>query len=343
MISTPERLEQHSPSAPNPAYVFDMANAYQKTAALKAAVELDLFTAIAKGAKTVSEIAKATNASARGTKALSDYLVVQQLLTKEDGKYGLSPTAQVFLNRESPAYMGSMTNFLNGPTLMQRFANLTDTIRTGIPQEDMVKPNNEVWVEFARSMTPFAAMMAEQMVSHLQAEEGKPWKVLDIAAGHGIYGITIAKHNSNAQITALDWKAVLQVAQENAQKAGVGGRYRTVEGDAFSVPFGEGYDLVLVTNFLHHFSPDQNVEFLKKVKAALTPSGKVAIIEFVPNEDRVTPPMAAMFSIIMLAGTEKGDAYTLPELRDMLERAGFKNVEKTDLQPTPQSLIVATR
>ena len=341
MISTPEKVQPQAPSEPNPAYVFEMANAFQKTAALKAAIELNLFTAIAKGAKTISDIAKATGASERGTKALCDYMVVQQLLTKTNREYALAPTAQVFLNRESPAYMGSITNFLNGPTLMQRFANLTETVRSGVPKEDMVKPDNEVWVEFARSMTPFATMMAEEMATQLHADEGKAWKVLDIAAGHGIYGITVAKRNPNANITAVDWKAVLKVAKENAEKAGVGNRYQIIEGDAFEVPFGDGYDVVLVTNFLHHFSADQNVQFLKKVKAALKPGGKVAIIEFVPNEDRVTPPMAAMFSIIMLAGTEKGDAYTFSQLREMLEKAGFKGMEKIDLVPTPQSLVVA--
>ena len=341
MITSPEKLEQHAPAGPNPALVFEMANAFQKSACLKAAVELDLFTVIAKGAKTIPEIAKATSASERGIKALCDYMVVQELLNKENRQYVLTPTAQVFLNRQSPAYMGSITTFLNGPTLMKRFENLTETVRRGVPPEDMTKPDNEVWVDFAKGMAPFAGMMAEQMSNHLNAREGKTWKELDIAAGHGIYGITLARQNPKAKIAALDWKAVLEVAKENAAKAGITERYETIEGDAFTTPFGNDYDVVLLTNFLHHFSPDQNVELLKKIKASLKPGGKVATIEFVPNEDRVTPPMAAMFSIIMLAGTAKGDAYTFSELLDMFARAGFQNVEKIDLLPTPQTLVLA--
>src|SRR6185436_3972531 len=144
--------------------------------------------------------------------------------------------------------------------------------------------------------------------------------------GHGMYGIVLAQRHPTMQVTAVDWAPVLSVATDHAKQAGVDARYQLCAGDAFTVPFGDGYDLALVTNFLHHFNPEQNTSFLRKVAAALKPSGQVAVVELVPNADRVTPSVAARFSLTMLAGTPEGDAYTLPELTDMLSAAAFDRV-----------------
>src|SRR5690606_3390801 len=128
-------------------------------------------------------------------------------------------------------------------------------------------------------------------------------------ASHGMYGLAFAEHNPAAQIVALDWAPVLQVARENAQAAGVAERFSTIAGNAFEVDLGSDYDVVLIPNFLHHFNADDCTKFLRRVHAALRPGGRVAIVEFVPNDDRVTPPEVATFSLIMLASTPAGDAY----------------------------------
>jgi 2-polyprenyl-3-methyl-5-hydroxy-6-metoxy-1,4-benzoquinol methylase len=112
-------------------------------------------------------------------------------------------------------------------------------------------------------------------------------EVLDIAAGHGLYGIAFAKLNPQAKITAVDWRNVLQVATENAAAAGVGSRHRTIPGSAFEVDFDGTYDVVLLTNFLHHFDVPTCEAVLKRLHAALRPGGRAAILEFVPNDDRV--------------------------------------------------------
>ena len=151
----------------------------------------------------------------------------------------------------------------------------------------------------------------------------------------------IAQRNPQAEIVAVDWPRVLTVATENATAMGVAARHRTVEGDAFTVEWGGGYDVALITNFLHHFDTSTCTTFLRKVHASLNEGGRVAILEFVPNEDRVSPPIPAAFAMLMLAGTESGDAYTMPELTGMLAAAGFRDITRHDLQG-PQTVIVAT-
>jgi ubiquinone/menaquinone biosynthesis C-methylase UbiE len=169
-----------------------------------------------------------------------------------------------------------------------------------------------------------------------------PLKVLDIAAGHGLFGITIAQRNPQAEIFAVDWPSVLAVAVEHARGAQVQDRYRLVPGDAFKVKFPGDCDVALVTNFLHHFDPPTCTSFLKNVYAALKPGGRVAVLEFVPNPDRVSPPIPARFSLSMLTGTAGGDAYTFEELRQQLEGAGFRNLSAHGL-PTPQMILLAQK
>jgi len=169
-----------------------------------------------------------------------------------------------------------------------------------------------------------------------------PMRVLDIAAGHGIFGIAIAQRNPQAEIVAVDWAGVLQVAAENAAKMGVAARHTALAGDAFKVDYGTGYDVALVTNFLHHFDVPTCTRLLKKVRAAMKPGGTVAILEFVPNEDRVSPPPAAAFSMVMLSSTPAGDAYTFSELQKMLTEAGFKDASHVRIGPTPNSAVLGT-
>ena len=138
---------------------------------------------------------------------------------------------------------------------------------------------------------------------------------------------------------AVDWAPVLELTRENAERAGLADRFSTIAGNAFEVDFGTGYDLVLIPNFLHHFNQEDNVRFLKKVRAALRDGGRVGIVEFVPNADRISPPEAASFSFVMLASTPEGDAYTLAEFQEMLAAADFGAVESHPLPPMSTAII----
>lgn len=329
---------------PSPQLFFQTINGYQRTAAMKAAIELGLFTAIAEGARSAAEIAKGTQAAERGVRILCDYLAILGLLAKQDGRYELTPDSAMFLDQHSPAYLGGTLRFLMNPDVLAQWDRLTAAVRKGgTPDEGTVVAENPMWVEFARGMAPLMMPAAQAITKLVQAAESKPMRVLDIAAGHGAFGITIAQANPKAEITALDWRAVLEVAKENAQKAGLGARYRTLAGSAFEVDFGRGYDVVLLTNFLHHFDEPTNEKLLQKVHAALTSSGRAVILEFVPNQDRISPPLAAGFSLVMLAGTPAGDAYTHQQIDGMCRNAGFRTIRLHALDPMPEAVIVAEK
>lgn len=332
-------------SAKSPEHIFETLNAYNQTAALKAAIELDVFTAIGEGAITSAALAKRCQAAERGVRILCDYLVVQNFLTKNGDSYGLASDSAAFLDKRLPAYIGAAAGFIASPELIERSKELTAAVRNGAsPRGDQATadPNNPIWVEFARSMTGLQTLAAQGVAEFLGAKSGDKWKVLDTAAGHGMYGITIAKQNPNAEIYALDWPAVLKVARENATSAGVSNRVHELPGSVFDVDFGKDYDIVLLTGFLHHFDAQAIDTLLRKVHSALKPGGRAITIEFVPNGDRVSPPAAAGFSLIMLSTTRAGEAYTFSEYDGMFRKAGFaaSEIHKTS---GPQSIIVSKK
>jgi 2-polyprenyl-3-methyl-5-hydroxy-6-metoxy-1,4-benzoquinol methylase len=148
-------------------------------------------------------------------------------------------------------------------------------------------------------MMPMVHRNAEIVTAELPKER-EAHKVLDIAASHGLFGISVAKQNPGAHIYASDWKNVLEVAQKNAGAMGVGDRYHLIPGSALETDFGNGYDLALITNLLHGFDTPTCTKLMRKLHGALNPGGRAAIAEYVPNPDRVSPPIAAAFSLTML-------------------------------------------
>lgn len=332
--------------SPTPERIWQIITGFQMTAAIKAGIELSVFTHIADGHKTAAAIAAVCDGAERGVRILCDALTVIGLLIKTGDQYSLADDAALFLVRHSPAYIGGITDFILSPQQRRGFDQLTASVRAGgstIDENSSLDPESPMWATFARSMAPMMTPSAQKMASELGYPREAPIKVLDIAAGHGMFGITVAQHYPNAEIYAVDWKIVLAVAEENAASQGVADRFHRIEGSAFDADLGDGYDVVLVTNFLHHFDPPTCESFLKRINRVLKDDAQVLTLEFVPNDDRISPAAEALFSLVMLAATPAGDAYTLAELRSMLENAGFSRNEHRPMPDMPQHWIVSRK
>ena len=341
MAATPS-----SPQQPSPASFFDTINAYQRTEALRTAIELDLFTQVAAGQRTAAQLAGVCQASPRGVRILADYLAILGFLRKNGDVYELSPDAAVFLDRRSPAYLGGAVDFLLASGVRDCFQHLTAAVRRGgtaVSDEGTVSYDNPIWVAFARAMAPLMHLPARLLADLVGGDAQKPLRVLDVAAGHGLFGITIAERYPQAHITALDWPNVLAVAAENARAAGVAARHSLLPGSAFDTDWGGPYDLVLLTNFLHHFDLPTCRQLAAKAHAALGPGGRAFTLEFIPEPDRITPPSTATFALTMLATTAHGDAYTFAEYEQVFAPAGFRRSEFHALPPTTQQAVVSYR
>ena len=255
--------------------VFETLQAHQRTSALRAGIELKLFTAIAKGARTPEALASACETSVKGTRVLCDVLTILGFLTKDESGYGLSPDSELFLVEGSPAYMGGMAAFLFHPFMEKGLGSMTGAVRKGgtlLPAEGSVSDDNPVWVEFARGMATMTAPFCPGGgATRCRLGRGKGARYC-----RGTWNVR-PYHcwaQSGCEIHALDWKNVLAVAHENAVKLGVAERWHAIEGSAFATDYGSGYDAVLVTNFIHHFDVPTNTGLFEKIRAAMTPGGQ---------------------------------------------------------------------
>jgi hypothetical protein len=325
----------------SPDLFLDAVLGYQKTAAVKAAVALDLFTAISQASGDLRRVAAQTGASDRGLRILCDYLTVQGFLEKDRDRYRLTRSTETFLTTSSQAWMGSVVDFIAPPEMISLW--LDDPVayvrNGGSVGLANLAPEHPVWVKFANAMVPLIRPAAQAVAAEVGGWPTPPYSVLDIAAGHGIFGISVARAVPRVEVTAIDWQAVLEVAARNAEQAGVSERYRTIPGSAFEVDWGDNFDIVLLTNFLHHFDEETCVGLLMKARNCLRPNGKVLAVEMVPNEDRVSPPFASNFSFMMLGSTPRGDAYTVRQFEVMARKAGFPATAVKALPPSPMSLV----
>ncbi len=334
---------------PSPELFLNAVMAYRDSAAVKGAVELDVFSAIAGGVNTAEALAGHCRADSRGMRILCDYLCIMGMLEKSGTTYSLTADSAVFLDRNSPAFMGDIVNFLLDPFFIRDIGDVAEAVRKGGVATSLAGsdvPDHPMWVKFARSMTGLnslpASLLADLVCADLDGGDVEERvRVLDIAAGSGVFGITLAEKHPQAEVTAVDWPDVLEVALENAHNAGLDNRYRTIPGSAFEVDTGTGYRVILLCNFLHHFDAATCSQFLVRMKNALTAGGKVYTLDFVPNEDRISPPFAAAFAMQMLRQTAAGDTYTVAEYEAIFAAAGLQVEQANPLSGTPYAVVIA--
>ena len=330
---------------PTPERILELLAGYQRTHVLLAALELDLFSGIAAGATSASDLAARVGASPKGVRALADYLATLGLLRKNGTQYSLTPESALYLDRGSRAYLGEATKFLASPMLREGYGDALGAVRRGgsTPSHDSMAPNHPVWAEYARAMAPLFVLPAAGLAEQLLEDPRPVRRVLDVAAGHGLFGIALATRRPEILCTALDQPEVFPALRSHAAAAGVGERVAELPGDAFTAAVGHGWDVVIVANFLHHFDPPTIVRLLGRLREAMADGGRLAIVEFVPNEDRVSPPAVAQFAMTMVATTRAGDAYTFPELAAMIAAAGYGPTRRGALPGSPERWIVAER
>lgn len=275
-----------------PEELIDEFRAFERSLALRTAIEMDLFTHIGAGLDNIPALAAVCHASERGLRVLCDHLTIHRHLAKHGARYSLSLHARLYLTPVSPAYLGSAVKFLADDSTVAAFCRLRGTITRGTAPR--AKPD---WIKYARSMAPLTQPIAEFVAGALKLKSDAPLEVLDIAAGHGFYGLAIAAKHPTAEVFALDSRAVLRSAQANARRVGLAERYHPIPGNAFKTDFRGPYDLVLAANFAHHLDEAANIRLFRKTRAALKPSGKIVVIDFVPNADRVSPSPDASFAL----------------------------------------------
>jgi SAM-dependent methyltransferase len=316
------------------------------TAAIKAAVDLELFTHIAHGLDTAEQLAEKKGTPARSMRILCDALVGFGLMRKAGGHYQLPAATSAMLVKGTPGYMGGMMAITGNRTLWNELARLSDVVKAGhtlIENNSAETANNPFWEDFARGSRTLAQMSGPMIADTIApALFWEPKKILDIACGSGFYGFSMLKKFAAARLTSLDWPNVLKVTEANARQAGLADRVEFRPADVFNDDLGGGYDLIIAANIYHHFSPEKCVELSRRLHDAAAPKAHLALVDMIPDESRETNRFALGFALTMLIWTHDGDTYTLSEYRRILEDGGWHDVELKPVGgPLPTQVIVA--
>jgi precorrin-6B methylase 2 len=322
-----------------------MAWGYAPPLIIEAAIRNKVFDVLDGGAKTAAEVASATGASVRGLRILMNALTGLELLTKDTaGRYSLTPESSTFLVSTKPSYLGGFARHTS-TQLIPKWLALTDIVRSGKPaggveDEETGAAFFEQFVEDIFPMSyPSAKLLAETLAL---PQTTKSVKVLDLAAGSGVWGIALAQSSPQVNVTAVDWPKVLTVTQNVVKRFGLSDRFQFVAGDLSTANFGTGYDIATLGHILHSEGKQAGIALLKKTFDALAPGGTIAIAEFLVDEERATSVMGLVFAVNMLVNTTDGDTFTFNEISGWLRDAGYTDVRSVD-SPGPSPLILATK
>ena len=328
-----------------PERLMELSFAYAPPLIISAAAANKVFDALENCAKTAEEVAKKTGASPRALRILMNALVGLDLLKKDRrGKYSLTPESAAFLISNKPgthaAFFGTIA-----PHLISRWLRLTDIVREGRPAVavNQETEGTEFFSQLVENIIPMSYPAAQKLGDHLKIAKTKDQiRVLDLAAGSGIWGIALAQKSPRVRVSAVDWAGMIPTTKRITKKYGVRDRFNFVEGDLLQADFGNGYDIAILGHILHSEGEDRSRKLLKKTFRALKSGGVIAIAEWLVNDERTEPTHGLMFAVQMLVNTERGDTFSFNEIRSWLEDAGFKNVRKVEA-PGPSPLVLATK
>ncbi len=288
------------------------------------AVELDVFANIGKGS-TCGEIAQRIDADPRATEMLLNALVSLELIIKQGDRYWNCDLSALHLTGDSRMAMMHQVH------LWHRWSTLTECVRKGTAVSE--RRRDEAGTEaFIAAMHRNASERASAVVNAVDASKTR--NMLDLGGGSGAYSIAFANANPQLQSTILDGEPVLEIAARHIAQAGLSNRIHTKPGDMLTTELGTGFDLVLLSQILHMFSPDENRLLLQRAFAALGPGGRVVVQEFILDPDKTSPRWAVFFSLNMLVGSPGGSSYSADELRAFMESAGFRQVRHLPLGQT---------
>jgi len=284
--------------------------------------ELDVFTCLDRAEASAAGLSKDLGCDSRAMERLLDALASLGFLKKEVNVFSLTEQGKMLSSRHPETILPMLIHFNE---LWQKWSCLTDVVRTGKPAERPGGQKGEANRRaFIGAMHAIGRSLSMEISRAFDARRFR--RLLDIGGGSGIY--TIAFLQANAQLTAVvfDLAAVIPMAGERLQAAGLSGRSTLAAGDFYVDELPSGCDLALLSAIIHQNSPAQNLELYRKVFRALDAGGSILIRDHIMDESRTSPLTGVLFAVNMLIGTTGGGTYTFGEIREGLEKAGFVDV-----------------
>ncbi len=342
--------------------------AFMQSQILFTALDLDIFTRIARGESTCEGLATALSLDARGLGILLNGLVGMGFLTRlARGGFGLSPDAANFLDKESDAYMGGMVHHCK--RLYENWSLLTDAVRTGQPVggAQSLAQLETYFSELVKGLYVTNYPTAKKLAAILKTPALRAdAQVLDVAGGSAVWSIALMEALRLANATVIDFPSVIHVAEAYVHQHSLQERFAYWPGDLEDYDFpADCFDIAVMANICHTLGPVSTQRAFEKLAKTLRPGGKLAIVDFVPDvatvlptasdSEKLTPKRRVsdqsqtptgswplVFGVNMLITTPEGNVYTVAEYTQWLKAAGFDSINFRELEPDVTA-IIATR
>ncbi|NLX55027.1 MAG: methyltransferase domain-containing protein [Planctomycetaceae bacterium] len=309
----------------NGAQLLKIMQGYQLPCILAAAVDLDLFERLVPGARTAAEVAAAAGTDVRATTIVLDALAAVDLLVKQGDRYRVAAEYAPYLSVDSEQSVMAMLQ--HQANCLRRWARLPWTVRSGVPDQPgpSLRGEDADRESFIEAMHVVARDVADPLIQEIHP--GNVRCVLDLGGASGSWTLAWLKAEPAARAIIFDLPHVIPMARARLAATPFADRVTLVPGDFESDALPRGADLVWVSAIIHQNSPEQNRALYRRIAQALEPRGWIYIRDMVLEASRTAPVAGALFAVNMLAGTAGGNSYSLPDIQDALQAAGFVDVE----------------
>jgi len=303
--------------------------------AIAVALELEIFESLDALPDSPEGLAARRNYDARALRALLPMLMQLGFLRQHDGRFQLNEAGKQYMLKTSPFYWGPF--FASLSVTMDAYRLLLETVNGSRAKTANKRPvdgweSGQVDMEMARRVTAFMhchSMPAAVGMTHTFNFDGVA-RFLDVAGGSGCFSIALAQHDPTVRCTVMELPTICEVASEYIAQGGVTDQVDTISIDMFRQDWPAGYDAHFFSNVFHDWSPETCLALARSSHAALESGGRILLHEMLLDDGGIGPAPTVTFSLLMAMGT-KGQQFSFPELRELLEQAGFRNVRS---QPT---------
>ena len=301
--------------------VLELGREHQAACVLAAAVDLDVFAALADGPHSAADVAAVRGTDVRATTILLDALVSLALLSKRADEYHASADVIALLTDTGAQSVLAMAR--HQANCLRRWAQLPQVVRNGLPatRTPSVRGATADQAAFIEGMKTVSLPLLGNVIESIRPLRFR--HLLDVGGASGTWTIALLREVPGATATLFDLPDVLPMARERLADAGMADRVTLAPGDFYTDPLPAGADFVWLGAIVHQNSREQNRDLFAKAHAALETHGVVMIRDIVMDHTRTRPPAGAMFAVNMLVNTPGGSTYTFLELREDLLAAGF--------------------
>ena len=298
---------------------------FQVPCVLAAAADLDVFNLLAAAPLSASEVATRLHCDPRATTILLDALAGIGVLVKTADRYGLDPAVAPLVADGSPPSVAAMLR--HQANCLRRWSQLPWVVQSGRPADagSSVRGPEADQASFIGAMHDIANTVAEPLIREINP--GGFRCVLDLGGGSGTWTLAWLQAEPAARAILFDLPAVIPLARRRLTACGVADRVELVAGDFYHDPLPRGADLAWLSAIIHQNSPDENRALYRRAAEALEPGGRILIRDIVMDESHTSPLAGALFAVNMLVATPGGGTYTLAEIREDLQSAGFADVQ----------------